>query len=169
MFRWRRQPLQEFPPEEYLFQRWPELGYDEGDTSSPERLRQRLSELIRVDEQSVNRERFGRAVDVLFPDWCTWGVFGYTRGALPSAVPIKETKRRNAEWSMAVEHEPDWYNYAHSNVYVIKNGGRVRRASDAARKALRERIASNRSTRLFRSPSPGVSKLLAWLRCRLGR
>lgn len=172
MFRWGRDPEPNFNPKEYLFQRFSDdVGYEKRTTDTS--IKQTVSERIRWAEQSVNRSRFGKPIDTLFPGWCDHGVFGYAAEGLPRNI-IGGGRGKNQPgpiWDFEVEHNPLVENYGHSNVYARKDRSRVDRSKQSsvsalAKKTAREAIASHPSLRIFRYPT--IGERFAWVRRRLG-
>ena len=177
MFSRGRSVTAEFSEAEYLFQRLANIGYQEGEsaTENAQKISEQIRTGIRFPEQSVNRGRFGKPVDVLFPSWCNEGVFGDVRRCLSEQLSAEASssnkKNAPAVWSFRIEHSPYWCNYAHSNIYVEKNGARLghddsRKVSPFAKKRLREEIANDKSTQIFHKAIPG--KWFAWFRRRVG-
>jgi len=176
MFSFWRSSVAEFSETEYIFQRLTAVGYQEGQsaTENAQKMAEQIKIPERLPEQSVNRGRFGKPVDVLFPSWCSHGVVGFQRRCLPEQVSAeassskKKIKNPPAVFSLRIEHSPDWFNYAHSDIYTEKNGSRLKpnaKIGRSARKLMREHIASDTSTQMIHEPIP---KRFAWLRRRLG-
>ncbi len=170
MFRWGRSEKPEFAAQEYLFQRFSNVGFEQETTEMS--VKQIVSEQIRWAEQSVNRSNFGKPIDVLFPHWCHEGIFGYTKDSLPKGIVAGASRKQVAPiWNTDVEHAPLWDNYGHSNIYALKDGTKVDRnrsssVSGLAKKKAREAIVNHPSLKIIRRPTP--SEKFSWLRRRIG-
>jgi hypothetical protein len=78
---------------------------------------------IRFPDQSVNRERFSKVSDVLFPDsssesrgWIHWGVARVQVRDVPDEI----SSAGGVRCTFTVEHDPEEDNFAHSELRVYK-------------------------------------------------
>ena len=84
---------------------------------------------VRFPDQSVNRQKYSKAGDVLIPDdepkspeWIFWGVARLTVGEIPGDILTSG----GVMYAFSVEHDPREDNYGHSELRVYKNGARER-------------------------------------------
>lgn len=87
---------------------------------------------IKFPDQSVNRSRYSRPLDLLIPDpmfersrkWLFLGVVKFAVGD----VPAKMERNGSTLCEFRVEHDPQEKNYSHSELRVYKDGNRIRLA-----------------------------------------
>jgi hypothetical protein len=77
-----------------------------------------LPPAIKFPSWSVNREKYRRPADVLFPSWPDWGVAAFT----VADVPAELRSEGGALFQFSVEHVPLEGNYAHSELRASKDG-----------------------------------------------
>ena len=134
----------EFNPTELLFFRFAAENMD--DTGEF-----RLA-AIRFPDQSVNREKYSRPLDVLIPDprrvdtagrsrkWLCCGVAAFPVGCVPTRL---ENERSEENCDVRVEHDPIEYDYAHSEIRAFLNNKRLldkKGVSPSVRKEFRMRL-----------------------------
>lgn len=169
-----RATVPQFDGEEMLHMRHtlhPDYGYTDGN-SVDDRM-QRLVEQIRLQEQSVNRGKFSRPIDVLFPGYCQCGILSYSVAAVRCPpISVNGQKGVRYEWRWDVEHAPQEDNYAHSNTYAIRTTLRgdarldepkVKPESSTAKTAVRERIVQHPSFVETRPAKPDSKDGLCWI------
>lgn len=115
-----------FEPTEKLFRRYTQVHYMNGQFSNTG---------FQFPKQSVNRQKYSEAQDVLFDEteiFAGWGVLSFKVHDLPTSFPPE-----NPRYRFFPRHEPLEDNYAHSVVWCDRLPG----------------------TNLYVEPSPQVKKL----------
>ena len=173
MYQRSRAPDRSFDPDESLYLRVEDKGYNE-DVIPLEALSLAiLKENFRLPDQSANRGAYGKPVDVLFPNFTDWGVMRFPHRVAGVVLPHKVTQKKkveNIEFRFQPTHDPKHNNYAHCEIVVFRNGERVshddrNKIAPNIKLSYRERIA--RRATIVRLPSP--SERLSWLKRRMGR
>lgn len=173
MYQRGRAPDHSFDPDESLYIRVEDKGYNE-DVIPPDALSLAiLKENFRLPDQSANRGAYCKPVDVLFPNFTNWGVMRFSHRVAGVVLSHKVTKKKqveNIEFRFQPTHDPRHDNYAHCEIVVFRNGERVShddgdRIASKIKLTYRERIA--RRATIIRLPSP--SERLSWLKRRMGR
>jgi hypothetical protein len=89
---------------------------------------------IRFPDQSVNRQKYGKPLDVLVPlprklagsgrsrEWLYHGVAAFPVGCVPAYL---EDSRGEVICDFRVEHDPLEYNYAHAEIRAFIKGERL--------------------------------------------
>lgn len=118
---WRGRPIDpDSGPDELLYARWGKRHVREGRLDAS---------VVRFPDQSVNRQKHSKPLDVLLPepsDKSTkkriyWGVFKFpVHAVLPSIEQDGEVI-----CTFRVEHDPTEHNYAHSEIRVYREGQRI--------------------------------------------
>ena len=108
-----RPAVQEFDPQEHLFQRFDKL-IDEGGHLYPAQ--------VRFPDFSVNRELFSKPEDVLLPIYLDWGIVSFKVEDIPDKKITGERTSKETIYSFIIVHVPEQDNYSHSEVRAEKNG-----------------------------------------------
>jgi hypothetical protein len=160
MFRWGRKPLPSFEGNERLYVRFnPHTGYQEGTSNTT--FEAALREQLRLPEWSANRSLFSKPQDVLFPSWCSWGVWSHVVDDLPTDV----TNNTGAVFDLSPEHAPEPDNYGHTNVVLRKDGTRMtQKPKPGVKNKLLESLVNCASGEFL---PPLARTNLAWFRRRI--
>ncbi len=110
-----------FGPDELLYMRWGRRHVKDARLDAS---------LIRFPDQSVNRQKHSKPLDVLLPEpcnenskeWIYWGVFQFP---IHAVLPCIEDGGE-VICTFRVEHDPIEHNYAHSEIRVYREGQRIR-------------------------------------------
>lgn len=108
-----RPAVQEFDPQEHLFQRFDKL-IGEGDYLYPAQ--------VRFPDFSVNRGRFSEPEDVLLPNFLDWGIAAFDVEDIPSEIIIESNDSNDTIYDFTIVHVPEEDNYSHSEVRTLING-----------------------------------------------
>ena len=108
-----RPAIQQFDPQERLFQRFDKL-IEEGGHLYPAQ--------VHFPDFSVNRERFSKPEDVLLPIYLKWGIVAFKVKDIPDKKIVNEGAEEETIYSFIIVHIPQSDNYAHSEVRTEKNG-----------------------------------------------
>lgn len=119
-----QQTIQEFEADESLYFRFSSKHF-----SDENRL---PVAAIRFPDFSVNRGRFSRPIDVLFPNWIDWGIAEFKVSAIPSPLRSDDEKDER-EFCFKAYHDPidtthpayteqQFENYAHTEIRAFLEG-----------------------------------------------
>ena len=108
-----RPAVQEFDPQERLFQRFDKL-IEEGGHLYPAQ--------VRFPDFSVNRERFSEPEDVLLPIYLDWGIVAFKVEDIPGEKVTGAGTSKETVYTFIIVHVPQLENYSHSEVRTRKNG-----------------------------------------------
>lgn len=164
MFRWGRRKDTSFSQDEDLYWRFTEVGYNEHALTRLQWLVAILRAQFRLPDQSVNRSKYSRPFDVLFPDHCDLGVLSFRVSTIPSHFAPDSVR-----YGFTVEHVPLWCNYSHSEIWVYKNQTRMPHNQKLGARTVKHHFFKSvaASARVERHPTLGEA--LAWLKRRLGK
>lgn len=169
MFRWFRSLESRFEGAEDLYYRFLDVGRTTHELSDQQLLIAVATEQFRLPNLSVNRALFSRPLDVLFAQYCQWGVMVFAVKHIPNQLPFKPTLYGPAIVKFGPVHEPLAANYAHTAIGVWGQNGKKFGNDKKVNKDVAEEFQDTLGdrARLIRKPSPG--ERFAWLKRRLGR
>jgi hypothetical protein len=173
MFSWRRGVDALFNQDEFFFWRLKDFGYNDPSLPPETLALQIVFEQFSFPDQSVNRSKYSRPTDVLFPRWTTWGVLEFPFRVAAQAFVFPTNSRKgnpSVNYRFQPTHAPEAGNYAHTEIWVFKDGVRVPRREKSkivpqARRKYREALVSEAV--VVRNPTP--SERFSWFKRRLGR
>ena len=77
---------------------------------------------IRFPDFSVNRERYSKPEDVLYPNYKGLGIVSFKVEDLPEPILTGEGSKNETTYTFVPVHDPLEENYAHSEIRTFKNG-----------------------------------------------
>lgn len=151
MYRRKRPEDQNFQPREDLYIRYTDRGFS-FPPQPPPKAAQIIRELIRPTDQSVNRSKYSRPTDVLFPDYFSWGILAFP----VSDVPNNLLSGTGISTEFQVTHIPLWDNYAHSEIRAFDSSThhRKKKVSDGVKRRFRQLMGDGNARIIKRSPLP---------------
>lgn len=145
--RWRRED-QSFHPSENLYMRFEDHGLSI--SAQEPTATQIIREQIRTLDQSVNRSKYSRPEDVLFPRNFSWGILAFP----VCDVPNNLLSGTGISIEFKVTHVPLWNNYAHSEIHAFNASThhRQNRLSNKVKREFRQTM-QNGNVRFIKRPS----------------
>src|SRR5690606_30611039 len=109
-------------------------------------------ESIRFPDQSVNRSKYSRPLDVLWPTFADWGVLSFPGSAVPASLIAGDGQRLQCR----VADVPLRDNYSHSGIWVLLQDARLpagKKPTAQVRRDFRQHVAM-KATILFPAREP---------------